>query len=109
MRDLLTNRFLIAGVLSLLTTLIATPWVIRMAHRFEAIDQPGDERRIHTTPTPRWGGLAIYLGVVVAWLVVYPLMYRFRDRVWVGPFTANSLWIMGLSGAVVLWGMLDDK
>ena len=107
--EFITSRFLIAGVISLIVTLIATPWVIKMAHRFEAIDQPGDERRIHTTPTPRWGGLAIYLGVVIAWLAVYPLMYRFRDVMWVGPVTANSLWIMGLSGAVVLFGMLDDK
>ena len=109
MEEFFTSRFLIAGVLALVTTLLATPWVIKMAHRFEAIDQPGEERRIHTTPTPRWGGLAIYLGVLVAWLVVYPLMYRFRDVMWVGPVTANSLWIMGLSGAVVLFGMLDDK
>lgn len=109
MEQFFTSRFLIAGVLALVTTLVATPWVIKMAHRFEAIDQPGEERRIHTTPTPRWGGLAIYLGVLVAWLAVYPLMYRFRDVVWVGPVTANSLWIMGLSGAVVFFGMLDDK
>lgn len=107
--EFVTNRFLIATVVALAVTLFATPIVIKMAHRFEAIDQPGDERRIHTTPTPRWGGLAIYLGVLVAWLVVYPMMHRFRDVVWVGPFSANSLWIMGLSGAVVLFGMLDDK
>lgn len=107
--EFFTSRFLLAGVISLIVTLFATPLVIKLAHRYEAIDQPGEERRIHTSPTPRWGGLAIFLGVLVAWLVVYPMMYRFRDVVWVGPLTANSIWIMGLSGAVVLFGMLDDK
>jgi len=107
--EFLKSRFLLAGVLSLIVTLLATPFVIKLAHRFAAIDQPGDERRIHTTPTPRWGGLAMYMGVLVAWLAVYPLMHRFRDVAWVGPFSENSLWIMGLSGAVVLFGMLDDK
>lgn len=107
--EFLKSRFLLAGVLSLVVTLLATPLVIKMAHRFAAIDQPGDERRIHTIPTPRWGGLAMYLGVLVAWLAVYPLMHRFRDVAWIGPFSENSLWIIGLSGAVVLFGMLDDK
>lgn len=107
--EFLKSRFLLAGVLSLVVTLLATPFVIKLAHRFAAIDQPGDERRIHTVPTPRWGGLAIYLGVLLAWLAVYPLMHRFRDVAWIGPFSENSLWIMGLSGAVVLFGMLDDK
>ncbi len=107
--EFLKSRFLLAGVLSLVVTLLATPFVIKLAHRFAAIDQPGDERRIHTIPTPRWGGLAMYLGVLVAWLAVYPLMHRFRDVAWIGPFSENSLWIMGLSGAVVLFGMLDDK
>jgi UDP-GlcNAc:undecaprenyl-phosphate GlcNAc-1-phosphate transferase len=107
--EFITSRFLLAGAISLIVTLIATPFVIKIAHRFDAIDQPGEERRIHTTPTPRWGGLAIYLGVLAAWLVVYPLMHRFRDVVWIGPFSVKSLWIMGLSAAVVLFGMLDDK
>jgi len=51
----------------------------------------------------------MYLGVLGAWLAVYPLMHRFRDVAWIGPFSENSIWIMGLSGAVVLFGMLDDK
>lgn len=107
--ELIKSRFLLAGAISLIVTLLATPYVIRMAHRFAAIDQPGDERRIHTKPTPRWGGIAMYLGVLSAWLIVYPLMHRFRDVVWIGPFSVNSIWIMALSGAVVLFGMLDDK
>lgn len=55
---------LAAAVLSL----ALTPLARRLALRVGAIDLP-DARRVHTTPTPRFGGLAIAAGVlVVAWV-----------------------------------------
>lgn len=55
----------IAGsiVPSLLVALLATFVVRRSAARWGLIDQPSD-RKVHATPTPRGGGLAIWLGVV---------------------------------------------
>jgi UDP-GlcNAc:undecaprenyl-phosphate GlcNAc-1-phosphate transferase len=107
--DFLQSRFLLAFVLALGATLLATPAAIRLAKRFGVIDHPGDARRVHKKPTPRWGGLALYFGVVVAWLIVYPLSHHAPGQGMVGPYTSNSLWIIGLSGLVVLFGMLDDK
>lgn len=49
----------IAGV----TTWLVTPSIVRMAHRVGAVDLPGP-RKIHATPIPRVGGLAVFLGFV---------------------------------------------
>ncbi len=49
-------------------SLIATPFVITLAHKIGAVDVPDDERRVHTHPIPRLGGLAIFYGFLVALL-----------------------------------------
>lgn len=47
---------------SLLLTYAFTPVVIRLAMRMDAVDYP-DTRRIHRKPTPRIGGLAVFISV----------------------------------------------
>jgi UDP-GlcNAc:undecaprenyl-phosphate GlcNAc-1-phosphate transferase len=42
--------------------------MIRLAKLVGAIDVPRDERRVHKVPTPRLGGLAIYLGFMAGLL-----------------------------------------
>lgn len=56
--------FLLASVVCM----VAVPLSMRLARRIGrgAVDNPDEERRIHTTPTPRLGGLALYLGFAVA-------------------------------------------
>jgi len=44
-------------------TWIVTPWVIRAAERFGAVDQPGG-RKTHESATPRIGGVAVFTGFV---------------------------------------------
>src|SRR5689334_3193929 len=48
---------------SFLVALVATYFVRANAARFGLIDLPS-ERKVHTTPTPRGGGLAVWLGVI---------------------------------------------
>lgn len=105
----LLNRFALALVIAAGAALLLTPLVMRLAKRFGVIDVPGDERRVHKTPTPRWGGLALFLAVAAAWLIVYPISHHPRGQEMLGPYTVNSIWIMSLSAGVVLFGMLDDK
>ncbi|MDO4394049.1 MAG: MraY family glycosyltransferase [Bacillota bacterium] len=47
----------------------ATPLSIRIAHRIGAIDVPKDDRRMHTDAIPRFGGFAIFLGMMVSLLI----------------------------------------
>ncbi len=43
---------------------ITVPFVLRLAQKFGALDQPGD-RKIHKAAIPRLGGLAIFFGVML--------------------------------------------
>lgn len=95
---------LATGVLALVVSLLATPWAAKLAYRFGAIDDPkSDARRIHAKPTPRWGGLAIFAGIVVALLATLPLAYPFR------PYPPYLIAILLGAAAIVGLGMLDDK
>lgn len=60
---------LTASVLAALVAFTTTPAVSVLAHKIGAIDVPKDNRRMHKTPIPRIGGLAIFAGFVVATLV----------------------------------------
>ena len=57
--------FLIAGAVAFLVT----PLSIKIANKFGIIDKPRDDRRVHDRPIPRFGGLAIFLGTMVAWII----------------------------------------
>lgn len=53
-----------------LLTYTLTFGVKALCHKTGWLDQPA-ERRVHTVPVPRLGGIAIYLAFVVASLVIY--------------------------------------
>lgn len=69
---MLTNYGAVTSVglalfVSLIISLATTPVAMMLATKLGAIDMPGvkgtdSERHLHTQPTPRMGGLAIYLG-----------------------------------------------
>ena len=80
-----------------------TPAARALAIRLGAIDRP-DERRIHTVPTPRFGGLAIAAAVLgLAWLA----------RTLPGPaITLDPRPLLGLTLAsvpILALGMVDDR
>ncbi|MBU6428005.1 MAG: undecaprenyl/decaprenyl-phosphate alpha-N-acetylglucosaminyl 1-phosphate transferase [Cyanobacteria bacterium REEB65] len=52
-----------------LATDLLIPWVTRLAYRFGRVD-PVDARKVHKTPIPRLGGIAIYLGVMLTLALV---------------------------------------
>lgn len=49
--------------------LLATPLSIKLAHKLGIIDVPKDARRVHSKPIPRFGGLGIFCGAMVAMLI----------------------------------------
>ena len=46
------------------TSLLLTPLVRRIASAMGLVDQPG-QRKVHVTPTPMGGGVAVFLGIVL--------------------------------------------
>jgi UDP-GlcNAc:undecaprenyl-phosphate GlcNAc-1-phosphate transferase len=59
------RAYLIVGAIATGVTLVATPLVRLLAIKLGIIDRPSD-RKVHPVPTPTSGGLAMYLGFVVA-------------------------------------------
>ncbi len=87
-------RWLYIPAISFLAALFITPIVRAFAFRMESVDVP-DERKIHSTPTPLMGGVAIYLAFAFAVMV-------------------NNLYSPEIKGValgatvIILMGMLDD-
>jgi len=94
---------LLAMFVALVASMALTPLVRKMAFRYGAVDDPKrDDRRVHKEPLPRWGGLAIYGGLLIALGAVLPFAY---PR---GPFPLYVIGILGIGGVVVIVGALDD-
>lgn len=94
---------LLAFVVAAFVSWLLTPWVRSLAIQKGAVDDPGrDERRVHKEPIPRWGGLAIYGGILVSVAAVLPFAY---------PRSPFPLYLMGMllvGAAIVVMGALDD-
>lgn len=92
---------ILAFVPALVFSYLLTPFILRLATRFNVIDHPG-ERRVHEHPTPRWGGLAIYLAFLVGVVItvsVHPQIH----------FNGQVLGLL-LGGTVIAAaGLIDDK
>jgi len=95
---------LLAGVIALAVSWILTPMVRRLAIQKGAVDDPKrDDRRIHKEPLPRWGGLAIYAGMVIALLLVLPFAFPRTN-----PFPLYLIGMLAIGGGLVVAGALDD-
>lgn len=94
---------LLAGVLALIVSLALTPFVRNLAFKHGAVDDPKrDDRRVHKEPLPRWGGIAIYGGLLVALAAVLPFAYPHQ------PFPLYVIGILGIGAVLVIVGALDD-
>lgn len=63
------RSYVLLFAVSLLLSLLLTPLVRRKALEWGAVDIPGG-RRIHQRPTPRLGGIAVYLSFLLSLLLV---------------------------------------
>jgi len=75
------GAFWMVFLTAFLLTLAFSPVAIRIAPLIGAVDIPKDERRMHTKPMPRFGGMAICIGTLLAvalaaW-VALPLLERY--------------------------------
>ena len=58
-----------AGALALIVSIVMMPLVILIAHRRRWFDIP-NERKIHTDPIPRLGGIGLFFGLLVSSVAV---------------------------------------
>ncbi|MBH0161709.1 glycosyltransferase family 4 protein [Fictibacillus sp. 26RED30] len=84
----------LAFIGSFISVVLVTPFVIKLALKIGAVDQP-NKRKVHMKPMPRIGGLAIFIGVVIGYFI---------SGVYFIPITAISI-----GGVVILLlGIIDD-
>lgn len=96
---------LAAFAAALIVSLLTTPQVMKLALRFGAVDQPDNNRRVHTEPKPRWGGIAIWLGIMTGVAAAWALGEMG------GWFTLNrSIAALLIGGTVIaVAGAVDDR
>lgn len=96
---------------ALATSIAVTPLARRIAVRLGAVDYPS-ARRINKRPIPRMGGIAIFCGIVAAFVVQYLGTTYLRWPVVLVPSSllAVNYWMLVLSFVVIfLTGLLDDR
>ena len=87
-------------------TLLLTPLVREMNRALGMVDKP-DPRRINKVPIPRGGGLALFLGIIISFSLVY--WYYGNSLTFVGG-SATRFWkLTAISGLMVTIGYSDDK
>ncbi|EMI15590.1 membrane protein containing Glycosyl transferase, group 1 domain protein [Rhodopirellula maiorica SM1] len=93
-------------IIAAIVSVVLVPVVISIARRFAMMDVP-DARKVHSAPTPRIGGIAIFAGGAIA--IALTLLYRYLVNDPVSPATFRSLCAIG-GGAffVFLVGLVDD-
>src|SRR3989344_1696698 len=95
----LITLLLLPLLIAALVTYFATPIIIRFADRLKIVDDPKKHlhpKVIHTYPTPRGGGVPLFLGILITSILFLPI-----DKHLLGI----------LIGALILTalGLLDDR
>jgi UDP-GlcNAc:undecaprenyl-phosphate GlcNAc-1-phosphate transferase len=88
-------HYLMPFVVAMVVTMVWLPLLVRLAGRLRIVDHPG-ERKVHSSPIPRIGGVAMLIGILVAALLAIEL--REQDR-----------WFLAAAGVLVIFGALDDR
>lgn len=86
-----------AFLIALSASLILTVPIRALAIRVGMVDSPGP-RKVHLTPIPLLGGLAIYAGVMLGIFIVFD-----------GPARAQSFGIVTGASLVAIIGFMDDR
>ncbi|MFY9713484.1 MAG: MraY family glycosyltransferase, partial [Microbacterium sp.] len=97
------KQYLFTIILTAAITFALTWAVWRLSLRFKLY--PGiRERDVHTTPTPRLGGVAIFLGIAAA--IGFSAANPFFATMWVRP---QTMWaILGAALLIAVIGVIDD-
>lgn len=88
-------HYVMPFILGMVVTMVWLPVLAKLAHRWLFVDQPG-VRKVHATPIPRVGGIAMAVGVFVAALLTIDLQPA--DR-----------WFLAAALVLIAFGILDDR
>lgn len=95
----LRNLFLLPWLVAAAAAFLTTPLVIKFAEKLGIIDDPAKNKHpkvIHTYPTPRGGGIPIFIALLLASIIFLPI-----DKHLIGILVGATI--------LVIMGTLDDK
>ncbi|MCD4760695.1 undecaprenyl/decaprenyl-phosphate alpha-N-acetylglucosaminyl 1-phosphate transferase [bacterium] len=99
------TKFIFVFVFSALLSFVLSKLVILVARKFNILDHPRGERKIHDQPVPLLGGLAIYFSFVITILVLWQSNQLLDERM-----SLSLIWWFLLAGFILMVnGFLDDK
>ncbi len=96
----------IGFAIAFVVSFVATPFVRKIAIKIGAIDVPKDDRRMHKNPVPRMGGLAIFIGIIVA--IVYSIVASIIESNGIIFYDRIVGFILGAT-IIVIMGICDDR
>ncbi|KUI30940.1 UDP-phosphate alpha-N-acetylglucosaminyl 1-phosphate transferase [Mycobacterium sp. IS-1742] len=98
------RELVLVGLTAAIITYLATGWVRVLATRLGAVAYPR-ERDVHVQPTPRMGGLAMYVGVACAVLLASQLPALTRGFV----YSTGMPAVVVAGGLIMAIGLIDDR
>ena len=96
------REYLVTLLLSAALVYSVTPYIRTFAIKFGAVARIR-ERDIHTTPTPRWGGVAMWVGMALTFAIVNHLSLVGKS------FGRESMGIFLAATFLLILGMVDDR
>ena len=90
----------LALLLGVLAVIVLTPLAMQLA-RYAGVFGQNQAHHVHTTPTPRWGGLAMYTAFLLAVLLEMCFDHNLVNRRVIGILIGGAL--------ITALGALDDK
>jgi UDP-GlcNAc:undecaprenyl-phosphate GlcNAc-1-phosphate transferase len=87
------------AVVAAVITYVVTPLCIKLAWKFNIIDDPKKnkhEKVLHTKPIPRAGSIALYMGILISMMLFLP-------------FDKHTVAIEAAITILVVMGVIDDK
>lgn len=95
--------FLLVAAVAALVTAVCSVGVLRLSRRYRLAPEVR-ERDVHEQPTPRLGGIAMFVGILVA------LIYAGTQSSFAGVFSnPTRLWVLlGACALIAIVGVLDD-
>lgn len=84
-----------ALLISFLVTFYLVPLCIKIAHKLQFLDEPDGNIKVHKQATPYMGGVAVYVGFLVAFCITIP-------------FESTMLLFFAGSTLLLFVGLIDD-
>jgi len=97
--------FLLDTILSLVLGIVLVRSIMRYSYKNRLFDEPDGERKIHSSPIPRLGGLSIFPVLTLVMGVSALLLIPFWRQQWISPWSEMHAFIGLFLSLAILYGL----